>query len=559
MDSNLSGRIRAHARDGWVAVAWRVALGSGFLLTCLRFQVAAVRSSGTHPGPTILLGFASLILGLWNPASALFAFTLAVPILNGLSQCYLVGSAYPSSLVFSALWMGMAANALIWGSKSMGSIAIQRGARGAPPFPHGEENPGAASPESARNDGGPGRFSWLPDLPILIAEMLIAAVLFSLAWQLWRNRDSPGLWPAVLDRPVHGFNDHWYFLTSAFLWLQGLFYFTSLYGIWARQAFLGADGESGAPAVDFWAKAFFLAYGFSLAVFALFELVFHIPEGWTSAGLQSPYEDISSFGSIALAVLIFTVATRRAAPLWKLAVDVLCCITLLSMLLASWSRGAWLAGLVFLMLISLLRLPRAWTAAFLAVLVTTFLLVNAGSKTAAWQRQPYLERVATLVRVESPATKDPERMNLYRKASAMIHRHPAAGQGIGSFYLSSVDYARPNDPYGGTPDFAHNFLLQFAAELGLPIAALFCGMIAWSLWLGLRRWFAQASTAHQCSARTLLVLGVTLSLAAYLQTQMTGNSLNVYVSNQFFFWFLMAVLFALALRGRGRAPAARTA
>lgn len=44
-------------------------------------------------------------------------------------------------------------------------------------------------------------------------------------------------------------------------------------------------------------------------------------------------------------------------------------------------------------------------------------------------------------------------------------------------------------------------------------------------------------------------LGVTMALGAYLLTQMTANSLNVYVSNQFFFWFLMAAGFQPRRRG----------
>ena len=35
-----------------------------------------------------------------------------------------------------------------------------------------------------------------------------------------------------------------------------------------------------------------------------------------------------------------------------------------------------------------------------------------------------------------------------------------------------------------------------------------------------------------------------MALVAYLITQMTANALNIYVSNQFFFWFLMAALFS---------------
>jgi hypothetical protein len=40
-----------------------------------------------------------------------------------------------------------------------------------------------------------------------------------------------------------------------------------------------------------------------------------------------------------------------------------------------------------------------------------------------------------------------------------------------------------------------------------------------------------------------------LALIGYLATQMTANSLNVYVSNQILFWFLIAVVISSSRNG----------
>ena len=50
------------------------------------------------------------------------------------------------------------------------------------------------------------------------------------------------------------------------------------------------------------------------------------------------------------------------------------------------------------------------------------------------------------------------------------------------------------------------------------------------------------------------VLGVTMALVAYLITQMTANALNIYISNQFFFWFLMAALLGANSKSEGESP-----
>jgi O-antigen ligase len=273
-------------------------------------------------------------------------------------------------------------------------------------------------------------------------------------------------------------------------------------------------------------------------------------------------------------------------------------IGLLALVVASWSRGAWLAGGLVLLLVAWIRLSKRWIAALVGLGVIAVVIINANAGRDTWNRNPYLYRLITLVRVENLTSKIPERINLYQKAVGMTQEHPFIGHGIGSIYLTSVRYARPGDPWADVPDFAHNVFLQVAAELGVPAAALFAALIGTALWRGYRaarsrcgdrrgkreeeraevvsesESESEGAKAGQTYGATELrsdgatrsesskespekadtirtpdfcllspqheMLAVTMALTAYLLTQMTANSLNVYLSNQFFFWFLMA-------------------
>jgi O-antigen ligase len=156
-----------------------------------------------------------------------------------------------------------------------------------------------------------------------------------------------------------------------------------------------------------------------------------------------------------------------------------------------------------------------------------------------------------LVQIENLAKKSPERINLYFKAIGMIRERPLLGHGIGSFYLSSPGYAETGDPNAPVPNFAHNVFLQIAAEQGVLVAGLFAGLIGWTLWRGVRAWQAtggrQAAIipGERASQDRLTLLGTTLALGVYVQTNLTSNSLNIYASNQFFFWFLMAAVLGM--------------
>jgi len=127
----------------------------------------------------------------------------------------------------------------------------------------------------------------------------------------------------------------------------------------------------------------------------------------------------------------------------------------------------------------------------------------------------------------------------------MIAKHPLTGFGIGSFYLHSVSFASAGDPNAFTPDFAHNAFLQIAVEDGVPVAAMFVLLLANIVFLAMRTSIRMNGPQPLGLLRGSIPFALLFGVAAYIETQMTANSLNVYASNQFFFWFLMAALFSL--------------
>lgn len=78
------------------------------------------------------------------------------------------------------------------------------------------------------------------------------------------------------------------------------------------------------------------------------------------------------------------------------------------------------------------------------------------------------------------------RFGIWANTWALIRMHPLWGVGFGEF-----NFAWSLTPFAGRPvaffDHTHNLVLQFAVELGLPLAALVCGLLVWGLWLAFKR------------------------------------------------------------------------
>jgi O-antigen ligase len=173
-------------------------------------------------------------------------------------------------------------------------------------------------------------------------------------------------------------------------------------------------------------------------------------------------------------------------------------------LLLTLSRTA-LIG-VFLALGILLLLPRFRRAALVGLaVVVVFSLFNLDAITQSEQVSVVGERLATLGR--SGALQHDPRSEIYSTAVRMIGDHPVLGVGAGNFSIVSLRYGL-RDQDGLPYDHAHDVVLTFAAELGLPgLLAL-----AWLL-LSLIGPFRRALRRRR-ERHGLLRLGVAASLVA---------------------------------------------
>ncbi len=102
------------------------------------------------------------------------------------------------------------------------------------------------------------------------------------------------------------------------------------------------------------------------------------------------------------------------------------------------------------------------------------------------------------------------RLNIWANTWALVVAQPWTGVGFGEFNI-----AWTLTPFVGRPtaffDHSHNLPLQLAAELGLPLAALVLGLLAWALARGWRRATGQsgdAGTAGRAALVLVLLVGL---------------------------------------------------
>lgn len=499
-----------------------------FTLLCLRFIGASFYEAQGCFGPTLVIVGVYFGLACWQPRAALFIFTLATPWLSGLSQTQLLASASPLLLGLSALWLGNLTRR-------------------------------AVTPKYPARMASLAAFKGTADRVLLAADLLSTALLLSAIVTLWPQRHEPNLCSTLTQSLGVGFGDRYYALHSAFLWLQGLFFLKLLLKSGKSEdlnCFAAGDSQNSSAieptlkhqratnqgSLAHWIAPVIIAYVIPLLGFSAFEYFYKIPDLYADAFLLSPYEDIHSLGGIAVTVWVGVLALLATRRKWICAVQLAGFGAMSTLLVMTYSRAAWLAAAIGVFLLVSLRLKSRWIVIVIIASVTLWWTANESAKKGgAWATNPLMARLHSLIRVENLSTKSSARFEIYHKAIGMIQSKPWAGHGIGSFYLTSPKFALKSDSLGVVPNFAHNFILQFTAELGIPATLLFCSLIGTAWYKGFLR--TRASLKEKNGDRVPLALF--LALTTYLITQMTANSLNIYVSHQFLFWFLIAALLTL--------------
>jgi len=414
----------------------------------------------------------------------------------------------------------------------------------------------------------------------LCADLLAAIVLLNLCLFLARIVDGPLPSRAWVDWfvyfPFVSQGDNLWQINAALILLKGIFLFRMI-GIEVRKP-------------DLWMLLTRTVYvqGITIAAFSLVQYVNFKIRGIDFLGLYLPFNDVHSYGSYGVLLLvIFTCfmlagfkgetaagkvlsgGKRREGQLssssmpsaassgffhqWSVSaiVNGLFALTFFLVCIASSSRATWLAmgaGLLVLCLVKIRNRKMVVlfaVAAALAVLAGSLAadrMVQSGNPSSAMYRLGTLLNVRDIERDRSLLV----RFELWNRAMAMAGEYPLTGGGIGNFYRNSVQY-QERDLRKWNIENVHNYYLQLAEELGFPGLLLFGAVL-----------FSVAFSAVQprgidgdVAARQVSVQPFLFGVAAYLVTMLTGHALLL-SGQQLLFWSALAIV----LTSRDVAPAA---
>ncbi len=478
-----------------VLAAWRWLLHLAVLALSVRFCVAAGQGDPIRTSATLLVLLSTAGLAVWQSGIALQAAIVSVPLAIGLGRTGVLPVPEPAVLVFCGVFAGYVIRA-----------ALDRLSRR-------ETNVAGASPWTAA------------DIWIEVATSLMLTIILVSLGQRLGSMDN-GWAIATSMQSVFGFSDPKYFMTASFVWCMGL----TLFRLCLSHGF-SASG---------WLHLGLGTTSAAVVIFFLIQCSLGLPEAlpvWAYEGQQhslafcGAYEDMHAFGSVAAALFAGLLILGCRGSGGQRAAYLASALGMGVLVVFSFSRAAWTAAAIAALIVTSMHLPRRAILGLVGGLVALVAFVNFTGDRPFWREQSYLYRLKTLVQIEPAGTKLSSRFFMYHKAAGLIEARPLAGHGIGSFYLKSPQFADPRDPLATLPDFAHNFFLQSAAELGLPFAMILVGCVAVIVFRGLRTWFCEPS-----------LFAVSAVIITYLLTQLTANSLNIYVSQQWFFWPLLAAL-----------------
>jgi O-antigen ligase len=309
-----------------------------------------------------------------------------------------------------------------------------------------------------------GSWRWIPtvlDRPLLA---LIAVALVSALVSPWRNA---ALAPAFLV-PV-----------------------TALLSVRSVAVYAKTDPKRIAPLVLLW-----IAGG---VVAAVWRMILSWPDAFIFAWTGKPGQNaIGTTLAIAASLALGMVVSGPSRWRWWLAASIPIIFT---GLIVTWARAAWLgaaAGVVMLALVG--SRPRARVALVVAA---------AGLISIGWAVSPQWpglhKALESLVSLEA----NENRIAIWRVVPKMVADYPLLGTGYGTFKFAYPRY-RELGAKGPTPSFAHNFLLNAAAETGLLGVAAVISL-----------WAAGLTAMWRWQRRTLPVSGEHAAATAILAATVT--------------------------------------
>ena len=460
---------------------------SGFAVLSIRV-IFITLTHCTLPAFIGVTGYLVLWTGLmlWRKEWALYGFAAAIPVISGLQLLGLLSWVSLLSLGFSAMF-------LVW----FGWEVLGQGKR-------------LSSGSLIGN----------------LVDLLAGLVLLSLVMLL-----VSGQYPLdfIMDRLLadrfSGQAQPLYGVDGTYILLQGMFFFRIL-----------THGGAGERILDrIWQVMLFQAA--AIICFSLVQTVFHIPmTNKRSVLVHAPFEDVHSYGSY-LVLLFFALLGMCLSRGKRRIAAIVLSLCLLGFVFLSASFAA--MGAVFI--VGCVYMATQWrhgrtAVAVFAGLAALVLVWNHMYPTWVNSLEGKLAaRYARGATIEKMIDKLGGRFMSADQALGIIQTFPITGSGVGTFYRISRYYHFSDTPHPHRIENAHNYYLQFCADLGIPAFLIFLAIIILAFKHGIAR------LRRAGAADAALMKGVLFGLAAYLITMVTGHPLLL-SNQQFLFWFVLAVV-----------------
>jgi O-antigen ligase len=230
--------------------------------------------------------------------------------------------------------------------------------------------------------------------------------------------------------------------------------------------------------------------------------------------------DPNAYGGLLVAAFVISEgASLGRAPIFKRPMLWLSRLTLGMGILFTFSRSAWSALLLALVLLCALRTKVALRLVLTGIIGAPCLILLMGNRFL-----PVFEEMA------SRPKQVQGRFDLIHAAFQAFTRHPFLGGGIGSFRL-------------GEGEIAHNSAMWFLADFGIVGLAVFLGFLGWFF---VRGWFAyRFAPAREQPLVLALLLG---------HTAMFGLAMGIEAFYQRHWWLVLGLIassYSLTLRRGG--------
>ena len=280
------------------------------------------------------------------------------------------------------------------------------------------------------------------------------------------------------------------------------------------------------------ARAVLWALGAGTALTAAVWSVLALRQGPQASTGSLQYNAVGTTMAMGLVVLLGLAACAIGRV--RAALVVAAAVTAVTLAL-TFSRGAWLAALVgVLLLLALVPGRVRGTVPLVAIAV-----VLAGAVLVQWS-----DRLEAEARSIFSLTTNRNRMVLWRIAWTMVLDRPLTGSGLNTFAVLYPRYRTP-DAVDEAPPFSHNIFLNMAVEGGVLGALGFAAMVGAGLVAGWR-WLRRPGPVGRTVPATLLAT----FLALMVHQQVDGTAISFHIGAGL--WMLLGI-FAGADPGVGQA------